>query len=446
MTEITFKYLKQSYKKLNKNNFKILPKDAQLYNELLIYYLFEKYKPHFQKAIHNKKTSNKMTFYEHFQVDLAKFSEKTIKFDTSNKLDPKKIFEISHQIHRAFFFIFEFIAGTSPATSKLRASIWQSIFTHNIYRYNRSLYNKMQNMTTLITGPSGTGKELVAKAIGLSSYIPFITEKLVFEFDYSKLFHPLQLSAMPETLIEGELFGHSKGAFTGAMQNRAGCLEECSAFGTVFLDEIGEINELTQIKLLRILQNRTFKRLGENSERNFLGKILAATNRSLSSMMSEKKIRSDFYYRLCSDIIKTPTLYEQLCEKKDELRNMIHYIALETVNKEEAEILTEESLNWINKNLSKDYSWPGNFRELQQCVRNILIRGSYTPPQIMERVNNELLDKINSCRLTAEELLNYYCYKTYKKNENYTESAKILDLDRRTIKVRSEKYKQSLTS
>ena len=113
----------------------------------------------------------------------------------------------------------------------------------------------MGDVTTLVTGPSGTGKELVARAIGLSRYIPFDAEGQAFADDTPRSFVPLNLSALSPTLIESELFGHRRGAFTGAVADRAGWLETCPPRGTVFLDEIGELDPAIQVKLLRVLQS-----------------------------------------------------------------------------------------------------------------------------------------------------------------------------------------------
>src|SRR5262249_24983322 len=155
-----------------------------------------------------------------------------------------------------------------------------------------ALQERMRDIPTLITGPSGTGKERVAEAIGRSLYIPFDGKKEEFKiafpnakkkvdaFDFLKGFLPVNLAALPPTLIESELFGTVKGAFNDAI-DRVGRLEECPEHGAVFLDEIGELSPEIQVKLLRVLQTRRFQRVGENEDKLFLGKIIAATNRDL---------------------------------------------------------------------------------------------------------------------------------------------------------------------
>ncbi|MDX1564696.1 MAG: sigma 54-interacting transcriptional regulator, partial [Phycisphaeraceae bacterium] len=138
------------------------------------------------------------------------------------------------QIRRAFVNIFDHIVGESMIAARLRASIWQSIFTHDLVRYLGGRYRHMGDLTTLITGPSGTGKELVARAIGYSRYVPFDSNTGRFNAQYKRSFFPLNLSALSPTLIESELFGQARGAFTGAVADRIGWLELCPVLGTVF--------------------------------------------------------------------------------------------------------------------------------------------------------------------------------------------------------------------
>src|SRR5208283_2783648 len=140
---------------------------------------------------------------------------------------------------------------------------WQSIFTHNIRRYRRAFYNRMGDFATLITGPSGTGKELVARAIALSRYIPYDVASQSFGQDLAASFHPIHIGALTSTLVESELFGHRRGAFTGADKDRRGWLETCPPLGAVFLDELGELTTDVQMKLLRVIETRTFTPVGE---------------------------------------------------------------------------------------------------------------------------------------------------------------------------------------
>lgn len=350
------------------------------------------------------------------------------------------IFACFFQVRRAFRHIYEYIVGESMLAARLRAAIWQSIFTYDMRRYRRTLFARMSDVSCLITGPSGTGKELVARAIGMSRYIPFSLESKRFLGDYSVSFFPLNLSALSPTLIESELFGHRRGAFTGALQDRAGWFEVCPPVGSVFLDEIGEVDLPIQVKLLRVLESRTFQRLGDTRDLTFQGKVIAATNRNLSEEIQAGRFRRDLYYRLCSDMIVTPSLQEQLYESASFLPNLVRFIAVRLAGAEEAESLADEILNWIESNLPSDYPWPGNFRELEQCARNIMIRRSYQPECLRETADGQDLSRhLEEGRLTADELLGRYCRLVYKRTGSYQETARRLELDHRTVKSRIQK-------
>ncbi len=358
---------------------------------------------------------------------------------------PAHLLACLFQIRRAFHHIFNYIVGGSPAACRLRAAAWESIFTHDLARYRRALYQRMGDITTLITGPSGTGKELVARAIGLSRYIPFDPKSQSFCAESAGSFYPLSLAALSPTLIESELFGHRRGSFTGALEDRAGWLEICPPTGAVFLDEVGEVEAHIQVKLLRVLQTRTFQRLGDTQTRPFLGKIIAATNRDLAREMSDGRFREDFYYRLCSDWVTTPSLHELLDGSEEELHGLVLFIAMRVAG-DEAEALAREVEAWIEKHLGRDYRWPGNFRELEQCVRNVLVRGAYHPAAAPAGHDacgfDALSESVRAGQLTADELLDRYCTLIYARSGSYEEAARRLAMDRRTVKSKVDQAKR----
>ncbi len=351
-------------------------------------------------------------------------------------LDAPHAFALLFQIQRAYHHIYRFIIGRSMVAARLRAAVWQSVITHDLRRYGTSLYARMTDMTTLITGPSGTGKELVAQAIGFSRYIPFDPGTASFAEDFTDLFVPLNLSALPSTLIESELFGHKRGAFTGAVSDRQGWLDVCGPGGSVFLDEIGELDPAVQVKLLRVLETRTFQALGDSADRHFHGKIIAATNRDLAEEMHQGRFREDFYFRLCSDTIRTPSLREHLDASPEMLGELLQFI-MGRVAGENADGLAEEVEQWIGQNLGNDYPWPGNVRELEQCARSFLIRREYTPARPPPAgALEQFATDVKLGALTADELLMRYCTLIYAQTRNYQETARRLELDRRTVKSR----------
>lgn len=195
--------------------------DYQKYVGLVFYCLYQK----FENQLHDllKSQNKKVTWYSNFKKTYHSFL--SLPHIQQYCLPPSTLFSCFWQIRRAFDCIFSFIIGRSKAVAELRARIWQSIFTQNMRRYQKGLFLRMGDLTTLISGPSGTGKELVAKALGYSRFIPFDENHLKFQTDFRKVFSALNLSALSPTLLEAELFGHRKGSFTGALADRAGWFE-----------------------------------------------------------------------------------------------------------------------------------------------------------------------------------------------------------------------------
>lgn len=420
-----------------RNDKRASAEDLVLYETGVLFLLYHRYNNRFHIAIVNaanqKAGSKPFGFYADFLRDWEHYLHLPgVALPTHH--EAAHLFACFFQIRRAFHHIFSHIIGGSMAAARLRATIWQSIFTHDMRRYRDSLYGRMGDITTLVTGPTGTGKELVARAIGLSRYVPFDLKTLAFAEDFTGLFHALNLSALPSTLIESELFGHRRGAFTGAIHDRRGWLEVCRPAGTVFLDEIGDLDPAIQVKLLRVLQTRTFRPLGDTTDRHFNGKIIAATNRNISEAMQRGHFREDFYYRLCSDLVVTPSLQEQMRESPGVLRELVLFIARRVAGAE-AEGLAAEVEAWIDAHVGRDYAWPGNIRELEQCVRSVLIRKGYQPVQPRAGSVHESLSKaVGDGKLTADELLRRYCTLVYSQTGSYEETARRLQLDRRTVK------------
>ena len=347
------------------------------------------------------------------------------------------VYACLHQLKRAFYNIFHCVIGRSWPIAKLRARIFQSIFTHDLRRFRNTLFKSMTEVTTLVVGETGTGKELVAQAVGTSQYVPFDEKKRKFAHDGSDQFIALNLSAFTPTLIESELFGHEKGAFTDAATRRIGWLESAGRFGTVFLDEIGELDLAIQVKLLRVLQNRQFQRIGENKTRRFEGKFIAATNRNLIDGIEKGCFREDFYYRLCSDVIVMPTLVDQIADRPDEFEFLVDFIS-HRVAPDDRDGLKNDVMRWFEGSNMKLHHWPGNMRELEQCVRNIMIHNDYTPALgSVQQPINSLAAQLTECSLTAEELLSKYCSMAYAKYGSYEKAAKALKMDRRTLKAKS---------
>ncbi len=211
----------------------------------------------------------------------------------------------------------------------------------------------LQNVNVLVLGESGTGKELVARAIyhhSRRNQAPFLA---------------INCAAIPESLLESELFGHEKGAFTGAESRRIGKFEQCNN-GTIFLDEVGDMPVATQSKILRLLQDGQYQRVGGNETMTVDVRIIAATHQNLESMIQAGRFRNDLYYRLRGVTIELPPLRERI----EDLPELAHYF-LFRFNRQLGTMVQSISTEVLE--LFEAYSWPGNIRELQSVIREALI-------------------------------------------------------------------------
>lgn len=210
--------------------------------------------------------------------------------------------------------------------------------------------------TVLIQGETGTGKELIARAIHRLSK------------RHEKTFVKLNCAAIPTGLLESELFGHEKGAFTGAIMLKLGRFELANQ-GTIFLDEVGEIPLELQVKLLRVLQEQEFERLGSTRTRHVDIRVLAATNRDLGQMVVEKQFRSDLYYRLNVFPINIPTLRQ----RQDDIPDLVQFFTKKYARRLNKPI---SSISEVTMNALSEYSWPGNIRELENLIERCVILSS----------------------------------------------------------------------
>ena len=306
--------------------------------------------------------------------------------------------------------------------------------------------------TALITGESGTGKELVARAIyshSQRSDRPFLA---------------INCAAIPEHLLESELFGHEKGAFTGAHTQRIGKFEQCDG-GTLFLDEIGDMTAPTQTKILRVLQSGAFERVGGNLPVKTDVRIIAATNRSLEEAVSAGDFREDLFYRLNVVRIQLPALRE----RTDDIPQLADYfLTKNSPNPRQPKTLQPEALAQL-----KSHDWPGNVRELENAIQRalVMIKGDAIlledlPPEIFQATDTEAIPQAGGDTLASlsTKLFQWaHADKTLKiipavereliinalkeTNGNQVQAAKLLGITRATLRKRIEKFgiKRELT-
>lgn len=268
-----------------------------------------------------------------------------------------------------------------------------------------------QDVTVLILGESGTGKEVVARAI----------------YQYSKRsekpFLAINCAAIPENLLESELFGHEKGSFTGADRKRIGKFEQCDT-GTLFLDEIGDMTPLTQTKVLRVLQDQQFERVGGSQMVNTNVRLIAATNRNLTEMMEQGTFRSDLYYRLNVYTIHLPPLRERI----GDLPLLVNHFLIRFCRELDKDVprVSPDAMK-----LLIDYPWPGNLRELQSALKHAVVEA--TSPVILPEflpetvrgigsgVDHEFLDRTSDGLNTNGDLIHFLHQRIRMGTENLHE-------------------------
>ncbi|MDC7228271.1 MAG: nif-specific transcriptional activator NifA [Spirochaetales bacterium] len=281
--------------------------------------------------------------------------------------------------------------------------------------------------TVLIRGESGTGKELVAQAIHYNSpraHLPFIK---------------VNCAALPESVIESELFGHEKGAFTSAIASRKGRFE-LAHNGTIFLDEIGELSPMTQVKLLRVLQEQEFERVGGTETIKINVRVIAATNRPLEEMMTSGEFREDLYYRLNVFPVNMPPLRER---KSDII--LIADAFAEKYGKRNNKEIKRISTPAIE--LLMSYHWPGNVRELENCIERAVlltsdgvIHGNLLPPSLQSAESTDSAS-ITGLQAALDRLEVELLEEALKSTKgNMAKAARLLEITERKMGLRVAKY------
>ncbi len=349
--------------------------------------------------------------------------------------DAYRYLALFYQFRRAYFFIAKSLIGDSDSMKRLRHALWNNVFTCDVRIYSNHLWDRMEDFSTLLLGETGTGKGSAAAAIGRSGLIPFDAQRRRFRHSFTETFIAINLSQYPETLIESELFGHRKGAFTGAVDHHQGIFERCSSNGALFLDEIGDVSTPVQIKLLNLLQDRQFSPVGSRNKLRFSGRVIAATNRSLTELRTQGTFRDDFFYRLSSDIIQMPTLRDRLAEAPGELRQLVELMVTRTVGTTSSELIGLV-MEKLAAHLPAGYAWPGNVRELEQATRRILLKRHYPGDPFQSRTATPDYFKpgIAEAGVKANDLLAAYCSLLYDKYRSYETVARKTGMDRRTVK------------
>ena len=398
------------------------------YAYLFLY--FHKYLTAIDELIQNQLTAGNEPVAVPFHAELTQ----QLKARGFTQQDSYRYLALFYQLRRAFYFIFFAMVGDSPSMVRLRHALWNNVFTSDVRLYAEHLWDRMEDFSTLLLGETGTGKGTAAAAIGRSGLIPFNPKSGRFERSFTETFISINLSEFPETLIESELFGHRKGSFTGAIDHHKGLFERCSAQGSLFIDEIGDVSIPTQIKLLNVLQDRRFSPVGSHEIKRFEGRVIAATNQSIYELRKQGRFRDDFYYRLSSDVIEVPPLRVRLQESPGELQQIVSLSIKRMLGTEDNAELSARVLQILTKSLPRTYNWPGNVRELEQAVRRIIINGEISGAKAGPETLSVWLDELKLGQLTAQQVLSHYCHMLYTQYGSYEMVADKTALDRRTVK------------
>ena len=335
-------------------------------------------------------------------------------------LNERKLKKENHDLHKRLdkTYSFDGILGKSQALEKVLEQV--------------QLVGPSK-ATVLVTGETGTGKELIAQAIHQNS-------------DRSRgPFVPVHCAALPSNLLESELFGHEKGAFTGAMEKRIGRFESASK-GTLFLDEIGEIDASTQVKLLRFLESKSIERLGSAQTIGLDVRLVCATNRDLRKMSQKGEFREDLFYRMNVVTVHLPPLRERGEDVSLLLHHFLKHFAKE--NQFDVPTLNREALGVLEK-----YSWPGNIRELRNFCENLVVlkRGlEITPYDLDMRFSSTepSAQNVHSVGVAVTHLSVEENEKRLLRNAllesggNRTKAAELMGISRRTLHRKLEKWPQ----
>ena len=278
------------------------------------------------------------------------------------------------------------------------------------------------NATVLITGESGTGKELVARAIHSQSH------------RRSKPFVAVSCAALPESLLESELFGHEKGSFTGAYSQKKGKFEFANG-GTLFLDEIGEMSANIQVHLLRVLEEKEFTRVGGNEAIKVDVRVISATNKDLRKAMEKQEFREDLYYRLNVVNIELPPLRERKEDIPLLAEHFLHKFAME--NRKEVTELSPEAIESLLA-----YDWPGNVRELENAIERAIILSKDSPITTADlpQENLSLVGAASIGKNLKEVEKSHILNVLRETGENYSEAARILGVSRMTLYNKAKEY------
>lgn len=324
------------------------------------------------------------------------------------------------------------IRGESPLMQKTRRETWAACFGHSLLEVI-DLEQVIRDHDVLILGETGTGKEHFARAMMAAT-----------PGDPDGNAAPsaaINAAAIPDALVESELFGHIKGSFTGATETRSGRIRSADG-GAFFLDEVGDLPRTTQVKLLRVIETDEVYPVGSDGSHRADVRYIAATHKDLESMTEGGDFRRDLFERLAGNVIRIAPLRDRPEDVTKIGETFIRRYLSEKTHRERIAHID----SWLSSREARNYNWPGNVRELQNALRNMILglppglkTGNYGGPTLGTGIaNSEVPHAIVGCTASLEAVEDWYIHRVLEQSDNnYSQSARILGLDRSTVKRRT---------
>jgi transcriptional regulator with AAA-type ATPase domain len=363
--------------------------------------------------------------------------------------EPSHLLALFYQARRAWYFASTKILGGSKSARAARLAIWRANLARDACAYAGGLYRVMDEIPVLITGETGTGKELAAECVAWSRYIPFDAGARRFVRRPREDYHRRNFCEVPDELVESALFGHKRGSFTGATADSPGFFGLPRANGSLLLDEVGEIPRHVQAKLLRPIQNREYTPVGDNHPREIQGRLMFATHRDLEIMCREDTFRPDLLERMNGAHVHMPSLGQILAEAPGELRTYVRAFVGKRIDPpEQAEAWTETVVASIHAQ-RPHHPWRRNLRELQHYTERCLLgdadplapapatttpasppAATTTPPPSSEILGR----RAKAGEVTLDEVARAYVTCMYAlTGENASETARRAKIDRKKV-------------
>jgi DNA-binding NtrC family response regulator len=375
----------------------------------------------------------------------------------------KVLLEVCFQAQRAFHILHTTLRGVSTEAGRLRARVWNARFPGgDLMAYARGGHARQAGVHTLILGDTGTGKELVARALAYARHLPYSEAEKRFTGRAAEGFHVVNTSGLALNLVDSLLFGHKKGAFTGADRDAPGVLAKCGPGEVLFLDEFGDLAPEVQVKLLRVVEQQKYTPVGTTEERTLGGTLVFAAQ---PTHFRSGGFRSDLRHRLHKHVIRLPTLRARIDSDPAELSFLVRLFATEVAGPAGAEGLAAGVLRLAEGRLRR-YPWTGNVRELRACVTNMHEQREYEPPSgyappvsLPGRMPSvappappvapvppappspaaELARAVVEGTMSVAEMRDRYIVHVFERmGRSYKEAARVLEIDWRTVRAAVE--------